>query len=46
MDMPVLRSFLGVAGALNDRDYIHDGRTLENLGFPKEMTLEEIYQAV
>lgn len=46
MDMPVLRSFMGVAGALNDRDYIHGGRTLENLGFPKEMTLEEIYQQI
>lgn len=46
MDMPVLRSFLGVAGAINDRDYIHGGRTLENIGFPKEMTLEEIYKKI
>lgn len=46
MDMPVLRSFLGVAGAINDRDYINDGRTLENLGFSKDMSLEEIYKAV
>lgn len=46
MDMPVLRSFLGVAGAINDRDYIHGGRTLENLGFPKDMPLEEIYKAI
>ena len=38
MDMPVLRAFVEVAGALNDRDYIRDGRTLENLGFPKELS--------
>lgn len=44
LDMPVLKAFLGVAGAINDRDYIKDGRTLENLGFPKEMTMEEIYE--
>ena len=40
--MPVLEAFLGVAGAINDRDYIHGGRTLENLGFPADMTFEEI----
>ena len=46
MDMPVLRAFLGVAGAINDRDYIHGGRTLENIGFPKDMTLDEIYRQI
>lgn len=46
LEMPVLRAFLGVAGAINDRDYINGGRTLENLGFPKGMTLEEIYQQI
>lgn len=46
MEMPVLEAFLGVAGAINDRDYIHGGRTLENLGFPAGMTLEEIYQKI
>lgn len=46
MEMPVLEAFLGVAGAINDRDYIHGGRTLENLGFPAGMTLEEIYAKV
>lgn len=46
LEMPVLESFLGVAGAINDRDYIHGGRTLENLGLPAEMTLEEIYKAI
>ena len=43
IEMPVLTSFLGVAGAINDRDYLgKDGRTLENLGFPAEMTVPEI----
>lgn len=46
LEMPVLESFLGVAGAINDRDYIHGGRTLENLGFPAGMTLEEIYKQI
>ena len=46
LEMPVLESFLGVAGALNDRDYIHGGRTLENLGFPAEQSLEEIYKQI
>ena len=46
LDMPVLRAFLGVAGAINDRDDIRDGRTLENLGFPKDLTLEEIYRLI
>lgn len=46
MEMPVLESFLGVAGAINDRDYIHGGRTLENLGFSSDMTLEDIYKQI
>lgn len=46
MEMPVLESFLGVAGAINDRDYVHGGRTLENLGFPAGMTLEDIYKQI
>ena len=46
LEMPVLSSFLGVAGAINDRDYLRDGRTLENLGFPEGMPLDEIYQQI
>lgn len=46
LEMPVLEAFLGVAGAINDRDYIHGGRTLENLGFPADMTLEDIYAQI
>ena len=44
LDMPVLRSFLGVAGAINDRDYINGGRTLGNLGFAEDMGMEDIYK--
>ncbi|SFP64084.1 opine dehydrogenase [Oscillibacter sp. PC13] len=46
LEMPVLTAFLGVAGAINDRDYLNGGRTLENLGFPEGMTLEEIYKQI
>ncbi len=46
MTMPVLEAFMGVAGAINDRDYIGDGRTLENLGFAPDLTLEEIYKLI
>ena len=46
MTMPVLEAFMGVAGAMNDRDYIHGGRTLENLGFGPELTMEEILKQV
>lgn len=46
IEMPLLSAFLQVAGAINDRDYINDGRTLENIGFPEGMSLEEIYQQI
>lgn len=47
LTMPVLTSFIGVAAAINDRDYLgKDGRTLENLGFPPEMTLADIYNEI
>lgn len=46
LSMPVMEAFLGVAGALNDRDYINGGRTLENLGFGEDMSLDMIYQAI
>ena len=46
LEMPVLEAFLGVAGAINDRDYIRGGRTLENLGFAAGMTMEEIFKQI
>ena len=47
LEMPVLTAFLGVAGAINDRDYLgKDGRTLENLGFSESMSIEDIYKQI
>lgn len=46
LSMPTLEAFLVVAGTINDRDYIGGGRTLENLGFGAEMTLEDIYKEI
>lgn len=46
LKMPVLEAFLTVAGAINDRDYIGGGRTLENIGFSPDLTLEKIYQMI
>ena len=46
LEMPVLEAFWGVAGAINDRDYIGGGRTLENLGFGPELTVDEIFAMV
>lgn len=46
VETPVLAAFVTVAGAINDRDYLADGRTLENLGFPQGMTMEEIYRQI
>ena len=42
----VLQAFVGVAGVITEEDYMADGRTLENLGFGAEMTIEEIMAAV
>ncbi len=46
LEMPTLEAFIRVAEALNNRDYINGGRTLENLGFPAEMSLEDIYKRI
>ena len=46
LEAPVLEAFLKIAGVLCGEDYIKDGRTLENLGFPPEMTLAEIYKRI
>lgn len=46
IEVPVLSSFLTIAGAMNGRDYINDGRNLENLGFSMNMTMEEIYDII
>ncbi len=47
IEVPVLESFVRVAGAINGRDYLGaDGRSLENLGFAGNMSLEEIYAKI
>ncbi|WP_195462709.1 NAD/NADP octopine/nopaline dehydrogenase family protein [Anaerotruncus colihominis] len=47
LELPVLTAFLGVAGAINDRDYLGThGRTLERLGFPAEMSYEQILKEI
>ena len=39
---PVLTALLVLAGAVNGRDYLTEGRTLENLGFGEELSFEDI----
>ena len=46
VDMPVLRAIVTLGGALNGKDYVKEGRTLENLGFPSSMSYEEILKAI
>ncbi|MCD7806993.1 MAG: NAD/NADP octopine/nopaline dehydrogenase family protein [Lachnospiraceae bacterium] len=45
-EMPLMTSLLTIAGAINGRDYLKEGRTLENLGFDESMTLEEIFAKI
>lgn len=44
IDMPVLRSVLTLASTVNQRAYYNEGRTLKNVGFCDEMTMEEILE--
>lgn len=44
--MPLMTSLLTLAGAINGRDYIENGRTLENLGFPKSLTIKDIFSQI
>lgn len=46
VNMKVLAAFVEVAGILTGHDFIAEGRTLENLGFGEEMSIEEIMAAV
>ncbi len=46
IELPVLKAFVEVAGVITEEDYMADGRTLENLGFGADMTVEEIMAAV
>lgn len=46
VEAPVLTSLLVLAGTINGRNYIQDGRTLENLGFPAHMNMDEVHAAI
>ncbi len=46
VEMPVLRAVVTLAGAVNGKDYYESGRTLENVGFGPEMTMEEIISQI
>lgn len=42
VEVPLLESLVVMAGKLNDKDYLADGRTLENLGFGKDIAFSDI----
>lgn len=44
--MPMLRSVITLASGLNGVDYLAIGRTLENLGFSREMSMADIDSAL
>lgn len=46
IEMPVLKAFVDVAGIITEEDYMANGRTLGNLGFGADMSIEEIMAAV
>lgn len=46
VDMPVLKSVLTLASTVNGTDYYKEGRTLENVGFEKDMTMDDILHAI
>lgn len=46
LNMPVLRSILTIASAVNGKDYYAEGRTLENLGYDENMTMEDIFSKI
>ena len=46
IEMPVLRSVVTLASAVNEKDYYETGRTLENAGFSSDLTMEEIISQI
>lgn len=42
IEMPVLKSVVTLASAVNGKDYYGEGRTLENCGFSPELRMEDI----
>ena len=46
IEMPVLKSVVTLASAVNETDYYKEGRSLENLGFAEELTMKEIIEKI
>ena len=46
IEMPVLKSVVTLASAVNETDYYKKGRSLENLGFVEELTMKEIIEKI
>lgn len=46
IDMPVLRSVVTLASAVNGYDHYGNGRTLENLGYGADVSMEEIISMI
>ncbi len=46
VEMPVLKSIITLASAINGKDYCKEGRTLENAGYGPEMTMDEILEEI
>lgn len=46
VEMPVLKSIITLASAINGTDYCKEGRTLENAGYGPEMTMDEILEEI
>lgn len=44
--VPLLEAVVEMSGALLDKDYINNGRTLENLGFSGSQSFEEIMASI
>ncbi|WP_059068238.1 NAD/NADP-dependent octopine/nopaline dehydrogenase family protein [Mediterraneibacter massiliensis] len=46
IEMPVLKSVITLASAVNEKEYYAEGRTLENSGFAPELSMEEIISRI
>lgn len=44
--MPTLRAIITLASGLNGVNYLAEGKTLENLGFPRDMSVADILAAL
>ena len=46
VQVPLLEALVVMAGKLNGQDYLSTGRTLENLGYPADMSLPQILETL